>query len=141
MISESEELGSIVCEAMRGSEQDEMGVCLRGYDIDCVNLSESCFVVFAPLDKLSAMTARGKIDTYGFMIQQARGKRYLSRIVFFSQEAEVSSLPLFEEILAEWQRGSFGFGLSEAMLVLVSEVDFELGDARVVVVARRALKV
>ena len=138
MISESEELGSIVCEAMRGSEDDMLGVCLRGYDIDNLNLTASCFTVFSSLDKLAAMTARGKVDTFGFLLERVQGKRLLSRVVFFSKEAEVS-LALFEEILGEWKGGSFG--LDEAVLVNVTHIDFELGDARVVVVARRALKV
>ena len=103
-----------------------------------MNFTGSCFTVFVPLDKISAMTARGKIDTYGFIIRQARGKRYLSRIVFFSKEAEVS-LPLFNEIAEEWKNG--GFNLDEVVLVNVTHIDFELGDARVSVLARRALKV
>ena len=139
MVFESE-LGSIVCDAMRLSEQDEIGVCLRGYDIDCVNLSTSCFTVFVPLDKMVAMTARGKIDTFSFLIQEEHGKRLRSCVTFFSRDVEAKvSLLLFNEIVEEWKNG--GFGLDEAVLVNVTHIDFELGDARVVVVARRALKV
>ena len=140
MVFESE-LGSIVCEAMRMSEADGIEVPLRGgYNVDSLNLTASCFTVFAPLDKTAAMMARGKVDTFGFLIQEAHGKRLRSKVTFFSCDAEAKvSLPLFNKIVEEWKNSCFN--LDEAVLVHVTHVDFELGDARVVVVARRALKV
>ena len=86
------------------------------------------------MHKYDSYTAARQIETYGGELEDMYGRTFRSRIVFFSERNDFNTRSVFQEILRLYRRKPFG--LTEAVLVHISNVDSASHTADLEVIER-----